>query len=87
MTIEHPLLIVAIVAALGALWASGTTALSRTSRATAYVILADVIEGKHWSKPAWARGLCLMVTILLIHALGLAAFASLCVYLVWQFAR
>ena len=75
---------IATVTALGLLVASGRTALSRTSRAAAYVIAADVIEGSLWSKPAWARKFGLMLGVLLIHALGVVVFLLLCAYLILQ---
>jgi hypothetical protein len=73
----------ATVIILGLLWASGRTALSRTSRAAAYVIAADMIEGSLRAKPAWAKQIAVMLSVLLIHALGVVVFLSLCVYLVW----
>jgi cation transporter-like permease len=79
--------IVAIVIVLGLLMVSGRTTLSRTSRAAAYVTLADLIEGKVWKRQAWPRALAHMLAILLIHALGLAVFVLLvacAVYLVLQ---
>ena len=74
------LTIAAIVISLGLLAASGHTALSRTSRAAAYVTLADLIEGTVWKRTAWPRALGQMVLILLIHALGVATFVLLIVY-------
>jgi len=79
--------IVVIVVVLGILVASGRTTLSRTSRAAAYVTLADLIEGKVWKRQAWPRALAEMLAILLVHVLGLAAFVLLlafALYLILQ---
>jgi hypothetical protein len=72
--------VVAILMVLGLLVASGRTTLSRTSRAAAYVTLADLIEGTGWKRKAWPRALVDMLAILLIHALGLATFVVLGAY-------
>jgi hypothetical protein len=69
--------IVAIVMLLGLLAAGGRTVLSRTSRAAAYVTLADLIEGTVWKRKAWPGTLVNMLAILLIRALGLATFVFL----------
>jgi hypothetical protein len=39
-------LLIPVVMGLILLWVSGTTTLSRTSRAAAYVTLSDLIDGK-----------------------------------------
>ncbi len=72
--------VLAIVTVLVLLALSGRTVLSRTSRAAAYVTLADLIEGTIRKRKAWPRALGNMLAILLIHALGLATFVLLGAY-------
>jgi hypothetical protein len=77
------LIVVPILAVLGGLSASGYTALSRTSRAAAYVTLAELIEGTVWKRKAWPKALFNMVGVLLVHALGVAVFVALTLYLLY----
>jgi hypothetical protein len=76
--------VAAIVIVLALLAASGTTVLSRTSRAAAYVTLADLIEGSGWKRKAWPRDLVNMLVILLAHVLGSYLRFSWCL---WRLSR
>ncbi len=74
MGMNHGLLIVAIAIGLYGIWVMGTTTLSRTSRAAAYVTLADLIDG---SGPSF-KDVCFMLAVLLIHGVGGVLFVLLC---------
>ena len=77
----QPMLTIVVIAiGMVVLAGCGHTALSRTSRAAAYVTLADLIEGTVWKRGAWPKALLDMLVTLLIHALGVVVFVALSVY-------